>query len=112
MVLYDVVISPGALLQLNAYIDYIQYTLLNPQAAARVWQDALETRERLTAAAGSLALCVNPELRRLGYRCIGFNRHKYVMLYRVDGTTVYVDAIYHMQQDYEHTFADEIHTQD
>ena len=110
MVSYDVVISPKALSQLNDYVDYIQYTLLNPQAAELVWQDAIATRDQLSTVAGSLGLCRNQTLRDLGYRCIGFKKHKYAMLNTVDGTTAYVDAIYHMQQDYENTFADEVNT--
>ena len=31
---FDVIISPKALSQLNDYIDYLQYTLLNEQAAS------------------------------------------------------------------------------
>ena len=110
MVSYDVVISPKALSQLNDYVDYIQYTLLNPQAAELVWQDAIATRDQLSKVAGSLGLCRNQTLRDLGYRCIGFKKHKYAMLNTVDGTTAYVDAIYHMQQDYENTFANEVNT--
>lgn len=30
---FDVIISPKALSQLNGYIDYLQFTLLNDQAA-------------------------------------------------------------------------------
>ena len=45
---FDVVISPKALSQLNHYIDYVQYTLLNDQAAYNVWQDATETRDQLS----------------------------------------------------------------
>ena len=44
---FEVIISPKALSQLNDYIDYIQYTLLNPQAAKSVWEDAIETTEKL-----------------------------------------------------------------
>lgn len=44
---FDVIISPKALSQLNDYIDYLQYTLLNDQAACNVWQDALKTRDEL-----------------------------------------------------------------
>ena len=110
MVLYDVVISPKALSQLNEYVDYIQYTLLNPIAAKLVWQDAAATKEQLSKVADSLALCKHPILHELGYRCIGFKKHNYAMLYRVDVNTVYVDAIYHMQQDYENTFAGEVNT--
>ena len=90
---FDVIISPKALSQLNDYIDYLQYTLLNDQAAYNVWQDALETRE---------------QLKKNGYRAIHFMRHRYLMLYRVEGTTAYVDAVYHQLQDYENTFADEL----
>jgi plasmid stabilization system protein ParE len=107
---FDVVISPKALAQLDSYIDYIQHTLLNPQAAERVWRDALATRAQLSTVAGSLALCKNPALHDLGYRCIAFQSHRYAMLYRVVNTTAYVDAVYHMQQDYENIWASEINT--
>lgn len=48
---FDVIISPKALSQLNDYIDYLQYTQLNDQAAYNVWQDALETRDQLSKVA-------------------------------------------------------------
>ena len=102
---FDVVISPKALRQLDSYIDYIQNTLLNDQAAREVWADALETRARLAEVAGSLSLCEHPLLNQLGYRVIRFARHRYVMLYRVEGGTAYVDAVYHELQDYENTFS-------
>ena len=105
---FNVIISPKALSQLNSYIDYIQYTLLNDQSAYNVWQDALETRAQLSRVAGSLKLCTHPELKKNGYRVIGFRRHRYLMLYRIEGTTAYVDAIYHQLQDYENIFAGEL----
>lgn len=104
---FDVIISPNALSQLNRYIDYIQYTLLNVSAAGNVWQDALETRKRLSLIAASLKYCRHPQLKQYGYRAINFTKHNYVMLYRIEGSTVYVDAIYHQLQDYENTFIDE-----
>lgn len=73
-----------------------------------VWQDALETRTQLSRLAGSLKLCSHPELKVLGYRAINFKNHRYVMLYRLDDTKVYVDAVYHQLQDYEHIFAEEL----
>lgn len=33
--------------------------------------------------------------------------HCYLMHYRIEGRTAYVDAIYHQLQDYENIFADE-----
>ena len=105
---FDVIISPKALSQLNDYIDYLQYPLLNDQAANNVWQDALETRNRLSKIAGSLKFCINPQLKKNGYRVIHFMRHRYLMLYRIEGSTAYVDVIYHQLQDYEHIFTDEL----
>ena len=105
---FDVIISPKALSQLNDYIDYLQYTLLNDQAAYNVWQDALETRNQLSKIADSLKLCIHPKLKKNGYRIIHFMRHRYLMLYRIKDTTAYVDVIYHQPQDYENTFADEL----
>lgn len=105
---FDVIISPKALSQLNDYIDYLQYTLLNDQAAYNVWQDALETREQLSRVAGSLKFCTHPQLKKNGYRAIHFMRHRYLMFYRIEGATVYVDSIYHQLQDYENTFVGEL----
>lgn len=105
---FNVVISPKALTQLNDYIDYLQYTLLNEQAAYEVWQDALETRDQLSRVAKSLKFCSHPQLQKYGYHIIHFLRHRYLMLYRIEDCTVYVDAIYHQLQDYENFFADEL----
>ena len=108
MVLYDVIISPKALSQLEEYIDYIQYTLLNDQAAKAVWDDALETRDELAKVAGSLKPCDNKTLQNPGYRKINFLQHRYLMIYRVEDTTAYVEAIYHQLQDYENTFLEDL----
>ncbi|MDE7311720.1 MAG: type II toxin-antitoxin system RelE/ParE family toxin [Eubacterium sp.] len=108
MDLFEVIISSKALSQLNSYIDYLQYTLLNDQAAYNLWQDALATRDQLSKIAASLKLCSHSELKKNGYRAINFLRHRYLMLYRIEGQYVYVDAIYHQLQDYENTFTDEL----
>ena len=108
MVLYDVIISPKALSQLDGYIEYIQCTLLNEEAAKAVWDDAMDTRDKLAKVAGSLKLCDNKKFQDLGYHRINFLRHRYLMLYRVEGSTAYVEAIYHQLQDYENTFLDEL----
>ncbi len=105
---FKVIISPKALSQLNDYIDYLQQTLLNNQAAYSIWQDALETRDHLSKVADSLQCCSHPQLKQHGYHIIHFMRHRYLMLYRIKDTTAYVDAIYHQLQDYENAFADEL----
>ncbi|MCD8323974.1 MAG: type II toxin-antitoxin system RelE/ParE family toxin [Clostridiales bacterium] len=89
-------------------MDYICYTLLNEDADQSVLRDARETREQLSIVAANLQYCRNPRLRALEYRAITFRRHRYVMLYRIVGNEVYVEAIYHQLQDYENTFANEL----
>lgn len=108
MDLYNVIITPKALSQLDSYIAYLLETLLNEQAARSVWQDAMDTRKELETAAGSLRYCSNRKLRALGYHLIQFRRHRYVMIYRIDRNIVYVDGIYHQLQDYENIFAGDI----
>lgn len=108
MVSYNVITSPKALQQLESYIDYIQYTLFNNEAADSVWQDALNTVTELENVAGSLLPCKHPKLKKLGYHPMFFLAHQYVMLYRLEGTTVFVDGIYHQLQDYENLFAKDI----
>ncbi len=46
MDLYNVIIAPKALAQLECYIDYIQHTLLNDKAAEAVLRDAMETQKQ------------------------------------------------------------------
>ncbi len=108
MVLFKVIVSPRALAQLDDYISYVHYTLLNPIAAKSILNDAKETRETLAKVAGSLKLCDHPTLHKLGYYAIKFEKHDYAMLYRAEGETAYVDGIYHMMQDFENLFAAEL----
>lgn len=102
---FKVIIAPEALEQLNACVQYIRCTLMNPTAAESVYNDAIETGAELASVAGSLKLSENRRLRRYGYRTINFRHHQYVMVYRVDGQTAYVDGIFHQRQDYENLFA-------
>lgn len=108
MVSYKVITTPKTLQQLESYVDYIQYTLFNDSAAKSVWQDAQDTATELEIVAGSLLLCKHPKLKKLGYHPMFFLRHQYVMLYRIEGTTAFVEGIYHQLQDYENSFAKEL----
>lgn len=89
---------------LRQILSYIRFVLKNPDAARNVKRDANETKRKLTYLAESLKLCEEPELAIQGYRVISFQKHAYVMLYRVDGNIVYVDGIYHELQNYHDLF--------
>ena len=92
---YNVVVTLDAEEDLNRFISYILNEKKNEQAAISV----LDDYDRQVA--GSLKLCENPKLNEFGYHRINFMKHRYFMLYRIEGITVYIDNIFHELQDYE-----------
>lgn len=96
---YRVVITEHAKNQLREYLAYILRKFKNKQAAQAIRDDAKETKDILSRVASSNKLLENSKLK--GYRKIHFQRHSYVMLYRIIDDTAYVDFIFHELQDYE-----------
>lgn len=101
---YKVVLTSRAQLDFKNIIHYLLYDLRSEQAAISVTDDIEHTIERLSYMASRLKLCDDSRLRDLGYRTIHFKRHNYFMLYRIQDSIVYVDAIYHDLQAYESFF--------
>ncbi len=98
---YKVFVTSEAEEDLNRYVQYLLFEKKNKQAAKNVLDDFEETAEKLSQVAGSLKLCDNNKLKNLGYRRINFRRHRYFLLYRIEGDTAIIDAIFHELQDYE-----------
>lgn len=99
---YKVVLTVQAREQFREILQYLLYSLKSKQAATNVTDDFEKTIIRLSHVAGALKLCNDEELRARGYRTIHFISHRYIMVYRIEVQTVYVDGIYHDLQDYEH----------
>ena len=108
---YKVIIMPPAKRRLDMYVFYTVETLGNRQAAKAILADARDTTKRLSMSADSLKVCDSPMLAKYGYRKIRFAKHKFVMLYRIQDSTVVVDGMFHELQDYEGMFTDELHLQ-
>lgn len=98
---YDVILSAQAQTQFREMIDYLLNDLKNQQAAINVVDDFDDTILRLSHTAGSLKFCDNDTLRAKGYRTIHFLKHKYLLVYTVNGNRACVEGIYHDLQDYE-----------
>lgn len=98
---YSVAVTIDAEEDLNRYIRYLLFDKESDQAARNVLNDFEATIESLKNVAGSLKLCDNPRLKELGYHRINFHSHRYFMLYRIEGSNVFVDNIFHELQDYE-----------
>ena len=109
---YKIEISPRALELLQNSVNYIRDILLEPLAAQAVCEDALETVRELKNVAEALRLCSDPRLRSLGYHAARFRHHDYIMLYRIEGHTAYIDAVYHLRQDYERIFSRDLMNDD
>lgn len=98
---YKIVVTSDAEEDLDKFIKYLLLEKKNPQAAQNVLNDFDATKESLKRVAGSLKLCDNLRLRKLGYRRINFLNHRYFMMYRIEDKVVYIDNIFHELQDYE-----------
>lgn len=98
---YKVVVTSDAEEDLDRFIQYLLLEKKNEQAARNVLDDFEDTLNCLKNVAGSLSLCENQRLRALGYHRIDFLRHRYFMLYRIEGNLVFIDNIFHELQDYE-----------
>lgn len=98
---YNVVVTAEAAADLERFILYLLIDKGNEQAAKNVMDDFDETIQTLKYVAGNLKLCENPKLRELGYRRMNFIRHRYFIMYRLEGNMAIVDNVFHELQDYE-----------
>lgn len=105
---YKVIITLPAKRRLDSYIGYTAVELSNLQAARSIYDDAKQTKKRLSEIADTIKFCENPVLAKYGYRKIKFLKHNFVMIYRIDKNNVIVDGMYHGLQDYEAMFADKM----
>ncbi|MCM1252313.1 MAG: type II toxin-antitoxin system RelE/ParE family toxin [Clostridium sp.] len=98
---YNVEISEMAVRQYDKFLDYIYNVLMNPQAADSLMRDFDDTIKILEEQAGSLGYCSSERLRELGFYKINFQKHRYLLVYRVKQKNVIVEGMYHELQDYE-----------
>ena len=105
---YKVIIMPPAKRRLDMYVCYTIDTLKNTQAAKAILADAKATKKRLSIVADSLKICANPLLKKYGYRIIKFEKHKFLMVYRIHNDQIIVDGMFHELQDYEGILAREL----
>lgn len=99
--IYRVVVTDDAQVDLDNILAYLIFDKKSPSAASAVLDDFNETKHLLSDLAGSFRDCENPELRRRGYKRALFQRHRYFMMYRVVDELVFIDRIFHELQDYE-----------
>lgn len=62
-----------------------------------------DTVGKLEKMADTFSFCKSDRLRELGLRKISLAKHRYLMVYRVTGSKVIIEGIYHELQDYENS---------
>ena len=105
---YNVVITASAMKKLETYVHYTMYVLKNKEAAKMIRDDAKETKKVLSYMASINPICEHYVLKQYGYRKQFFLKHKFIMIYRIDGSNAIVEGMYHELQDYESLFISNI----
>ena len=95
---YNVKITASAEKDLDEILTYIVEELSNPQAAAHLLDEITKTFHVLAENPMVYPACTQPLLQR--FRKIVVMR--YVIIYRVDATTVYVERLFSQLEDYVH----------
>lgn len=100
---FNVELSELAEKQYDNILSYIANVLKNPQALESVMDDFDDTIVKLEKMADAFGYCKSKRLKGMGLHKIGFENHSYLLVYRVKGSQVIVEGIYHELQDYENT---------
>ena len=98
---YSVEVSELAERQFDNILDYLANEKHNPQAVNGVISDFDNAIDELEQKAGIYGFCQEERLRELGFHKIHLEKHKYVLVYRINGNRVIVEGMYHERQDYE-----------
>lgn len=101
---YNIEISELAEEQFDKILSYIDNKFKNKQAVMAVLNDYDRGIETLEENAEIFEFCQNEKLRNLKLRKLGFEKHKYLFVYRVVENTVFIEGIYHESQAYEKMF--------
>lgn len=100
---FNVELSELAENQYDNILSYISNVLKNPQALENVIDDFDDTVGKLEKMADTFNYCKSDRLRELGLRKISLAKHRYLLVYRVTGSRVIIEGIYHELQDYENS---------
>ncbi len=98
---YKVTVAPEAEEQIKRYLAYILIVFQREDAYEAVKEDYYKTLERLSEMADMIGESRFEKLRERGLKQIFFEKHDYVMLYRVKDDTAEVAKIYHTSEDYQ-----------
>ena len=93
---YNIKVTASAEKDLDAIVSYIVQDLSNPQAAGHLLDEITKMYHVLADNPMIFPTCSQPLLQR--YRKVTVMR--YVIIYRIDGETVYMERFFSQLEDY------------
>lgn len=97
---YEVKVTLEAKALVRERLLYILLELQNEQAYKAVKADYLQTLKRLSEMAGSIRDSEESELAKRNLKKIFFDKHDYLLLYRLNGFVAEVVGMFHMREQY------------
>ena len=98
---FSVEISELAEEQYDSILSYLANVKRNPQAVNGVIDDFDHAVELLERMADTFGYCQDERLRVNGFHKIHLKSYRYLLVYRVNGSKVVIEGMYHELQDYE-----------
>ena len=98
---YEVRVTPEAKHLVREHLLYLLLEIQNEQAYDAVKEDYFNTLNRLTNIAGAIGDHPNKKLRERNIRMILFEKHNYLLLFRVKGSVAEVLGMFHESEQYE-----------
>ena len=97
---YKIVVTKTAKIQLTSILDYLRFQLNNPDAAESFLNDLDNSFNFLITNAHTLCFCRDERLKEKGYRKINLKNHKYLLIYELRESVVYILGVFHSFEDF------------
>lgn len=97
---YNLVITEHAEQLLDNLVYYLVYRLKNEQAAIHLFDGVEKIYERLEKNPYQFSESRDAHLKRLGYREAFLADMNYVIIFRIEGSQIYVTGIFHQLENY------------
>jgi plasmid stabilization system protein ParE len=98
---YRVIITDRAEELLDQLVNYILLKFKNEQAAKHLLDDIEQLYDRLEDNPYQFADCRDPFLKSKRYKEAIVKNMDYILIFRIDGDTVYVLGIFHQLENYK-----------
>ena len=95
---YKIKFTEGGQKLYDHTVNYFVETLGAPHIALRWVKAVNDAKEKLKTSANAYRLCEDSKLAEKNLHVIHLKKYKYKILYKIDGDTIYIEAILHDRQ--------------